>query len=610
MNPAVEEIKSRLNLVDLVGEYVRLTKAGTNWKANCPFHREKSPSFMVSEEKQIWHCFGCQKGGDAFGFVMEIESMEFKEALKMLADKAGVELKQYHSNAPEIQDNKKKILEILDLASRFYEVQLRKGAGKTTILNYLRERGLQDKTIEEFRLGYAPQGWRNLLDFLTKRGYDAKDIMASGLLVQKEGTNDHYDRFRDRIIFPIQDAFGKVVGFTARVAPGGDESQAKYVNTPETAVYHKGQILYGLDKAKQEIKAKGYTLIVEGNMDVIASHQAGLKNTVAVSGTALTAEQSVILKRYSDNLKLLFDMDAAGELAIRRSAELAFQKDLNVSIVRLTEGKDAAELANKDVAKLVEAVKIAIPAMKYLLEGIFGKYDRRNPADKKIIAKEAIAIIKEFGSDIEKSYWIKKLAEELEVEESMLLGVLKSERQNSISPRVGEKAPGIDTGAETKEREEIIRGEITGLLLADAHVWEKAGKELNNTDLIPEDSLLCRVIQNGPAVNYQVEKLFSILDDEDKRSLTQPSPKASAGEAQKLYFETRFKVTPGLGVEEINLADAKERVEKAVQELKKEYNKKRLKNLERDIRKAEQAGDKTSRDFLNKEFTRLSQDHK
>lgn len=604
MNPAVEEIKSRLNLVDLVGEYVRLTKAGTNWKANCPFHREKSPSFMVSEEKQIWHCFGCGKGGDAFGFVMEIESMEFKEALKMLADKAGVELKQYRSDAPEIQDNKKKILEILDLASRFYETQLWKGAGKTGILKYLRERGLQDKTIEEFRLGYAPQGWRNLLDFLIKRGYDTKDIMASGLLVQKEGTNDHYDRFRDRIIFPIQDAFGKVVGFTARVAPGGDESQAKYVNTPETSVYHKGQVLYGLDKAKQEIKAQGYTLIVEGNMDVIASHQAGLRNTVAVSGTALTAEQLVILKRYSDNLKLLFDMDAAGELAIRRSAELAFQKELNVSIVRLTEGKDAAELANKDVNKLIEATKKAIPAMEYLLEGIFAKYDRHNPADKKIIAKEAIAIIKEFGNEIEKSHWIKRLAQDLEVEETMLLGVLRSERTHSTRPetRSGQanlEKSNLELKTEAKEREEIIRGEIIGLLLADARAWEKFGQELNDADLIPENSLLYRVVQGGPEVGFQTEKIFSSLASDEDRKL-----------AQKLYFETKFKVIPGSGVEEIELNDAWERVACAVQELKKEYNKKRLKIILRDIKKAESAGDKDGLQILIQEFTKLSQDSK
>jgi DNA primase len=601
MNPAVEEIKARLNLVDLVGGYVRLTKAGTNWKAPCPFHREKSPSFMVSEEKQIWHCFGCGKGGDAFGFVMEMESLDFKETLKMLAEKTGVQLAQYRSEAPEIQDNKKKILEILDLASRFYETQLWKGAGKTAILTYLKERGLKDETIQEFRLGYAPTGWRNLLDFMTGRKYDVKDVMAAGLLVQKEGTQDYYDRFRDRIIFPIPDAFGKVVGFTARVAPGQDESQAKYVNTPETSVYHKSQVLYGLDKAKQEIKKQDYTLVVEGNMDVIASHQAGLKNTVAVSGTALTAEQLATLKRYSDNVKLLFDMDAAGELAIRRSAELAFQKDLNVSIVRLSEGKDAAELANKDVNKLLEATKKSTPAMEYLIGGLLTKYNRHEAVDKKIIAKEAVAIIKEFGNEIEKSHWIKKLAEELEVEEKVLRDVLDKVKVNDYSPHPSPKAAEgkIEIGEKSLDREEIVRGEIVGLLLADSRLWKKTTENQEMVALFPEGTLAYLVVKNGVAAGFQMEKLFPLIQDEERNNLI-----------QKLYFQTKFRVVQGAGVEEINLDDAEERLEKAIQELKKEYNKKRLKTILRDIKKAESAGDKDSLQILIGEFTKLSQDLK
>jgi DNA primase len=370
------------------------------------------------------------------------------------------------------------------------------------------------------------------------------------------------------------------------------------VNTPETAVYHKGHVLYGLDKAKQEIKNQGFTLVVEGNMDVIASHQAGLKNTVAVSGTALTAEQLTILKRYSDNIKLLFDMDAAGELAIRRSSELAFQKDLNVSIVRLSEGKDAAELANKDVAKLVEATKKSIPAMEYLLEGIFAKYDRKNPADKKIIAKEAISIIQEFGSEIEKSHWIKRLAQDLEVEETMLLGVLRNERKNNVPAGASVEKPSGHPKEEIREREEIIRGEIIGLLLADAPAWEKALRELKSAELFPEQSLLSRIIQGGPEAGFQAERVFAALLPEERDW------------AQKLYFETKFKVVPGTGVEEVDLNDAWERVECSVQELRKEYNRKRLKTILHDIKKAENSGDKDGLKILIQEFTNLSQDSK
>ncbi len=237
MNSDIEEIKSRLNIVDVLGTYIRLEKAGANWKALCPFHNEKSPSFMASEERQRWHCFGCGKDGDIFSFIMEMEGLDFKEALNNLAEKAGVELKKIN---PKLAAEKSKTLEILELAAKFYETQLWKGEGKEKIIQYLYNRGLKDEALKEFRLGYAPKGWRNLLAFLTGRGYKTEEINKTGLLVKKENAqssnNQYYDRFRDRIIFPVADLNKKVVGFSARVAPGGDESQAKYVNTPETSL--------------------------------------------------------------------------------------------------------------------------------------------------------------------------------------------------------------------------------------------------------------------------------------------------------------------------------------------------------------------------------------
>src|SRR3989339_173899 len=345
MNNDIEEIKSKLNIVDILGEYIRLDKAGANWRALCPFHNEKSPSFMVNEEKQFWHCFGCQKSGDIFAFVMEMEGLEFREALKTLAEKAGVKLQGY---SPQKAKEKNRIGEILELATKFYEVQLWKGEGKEKILPYLRERGLKDETIREFRLGYAPRGWRNAIQFLTGRGYKIEEIAKAGLLVEKKDayrdsnlrihsnsrihesheedirrfedsrtfadSNRFYDRFRDRVMFPIADYSGRVVGYSARVAPGADESQAQYVNTPETEVYHKSKILYGIDKARMEIKQRDWALLVEGNMDVIAASQAGIRNVIAVSGTALTEDQVNIIKRYTKNIKMFFDMDSAGQL--------------------------------------------------------------------------------------------------------------------------------------------------------------------------------------------------------------------------------------------------------------------------------------------------------
>jgi len=364
---------------------------------------------MISEEKQIWHCFGCGKGGDIFSFVMEIEGLEFREALKILAEKAGVEIKKISRRQIE---EKNKSAEILELATKFYETQLWKGAGKIKIINYLKERGLKEESIKSFRLGYAPAGWRNILEFMIKRGYKIDEIKKTGLLVEKQDSriqnskfknqnSRYYDRFRDRIIFPIGDITGKIIGFSARVAPGGDESQAKYVNTPETESYHKSRVLYGIDKAKTKIRQNDFVFLVEGNMDVIACHQAGMENTVAVSGTALTEEQLNIIKRYTGKIKIGFDMDQAGELATQKSLGLCFEKELNTYVVELPEGKDAAELAKKDPQKLEMSVKNAQEAMEYLLQKSILKNDKNKATGQKAIAEEMLGYINYFSNPVE-----------------------------------------------------------------------------------------------------------------------------------------------------------------------------------------------------------------
>ena len=358
MNSDVEDVKSRINVVDLVGEYVRLTKAGSNWRALCPFHNEKSPSFMVSEERRSWHCFGCGKGGDVFSFIMDMEGIGFREALEQLAQKAGVQLKRFEKGDKGQESLKPKLFNILELATKWYEKNLWDGKERDKILKYLRDRGIVDGTIRKFRLGYAPDGWRNILEFLQKRDHKIEEIAKTGLLVEKEASNNSrtqnigfYDRFRDRIMFPVQDVMGRVIGFSARVAPGGDEKNAKYINTPQSELYDKSKTLYGLHLAKTEIKKRDEVILVEGNMDVIASHQVGFGNTIAVSGTALTYDQIKIIKRYTENIKMAFDMDSAGQAAAKKSARVCLENDLNVRIVLLSSGKDAADVIreNKEI---------------------------------------------------------------------------------------------------------------------------------------------------------------------------------------------------------------------------------------------------------------------
>lgn len=604
MNSVAQDVKSRINIVDLIGEYIRVQKAGANWRALCPFHREKSPSFMINEEKQIWHCFGCGKGGDIFGFLMEIEGIEFREALKILAEKSGIELPKFSKNQIQLVDSRKKTLEILELATKFYEKQLWDGAGKEKILSYLHTRGLNDNSIKEFRIGYAPNGWENVLKFLTTRGYLADEIARTGLLVTKSEaqsskpknqSGSYYDRFRDRITFPVMDVMGQVVGFSARVSPGGDESQAKYVNTPETEVYHKSKILYGINRAKQDIKSKDSVIIVEGNMDVIAAHQAGIKNTVAVSGTALTADQVDTVKRYTNKVKMLFDMDNAGEKATERSAEICFQKDINVSVITLSGGKDAAEIVQKSPKEFNEAVEKSTPVMEYFFHQFFRKYDKNKIEEKKLIAAEVLNIIRNFGNAIEKSHWIRKLSEKLEVNENILLDALKKVEHrlkgNSRQENKTENNP-------LKARTDVIREKIIGLILASPKLWEKFSSDSEKREYFSQEPILFEVFQKGPEAKFKFENFISILENKETRDFL-----------QKIYFETKYSAAEA-GAEENDLSDAEEQAEYCFNELRKEIGKNRLNVLLSDIRKAEENNDEEGKILLINEFNKLSKEIK
>jgi len=598
MNNNVEEVKARLNIVDIVSEHVRLTKAGANWKGLCPFHHEKSPSFMVNEEKQIFHCFGCGKGGDVLTFVQEIESLEFREVLKMLAERAGVQLEQYES---QDSGNKKRILAALELATKFYETQLWKGVGKDKILQYLRKRGLADESIQKFRLGYAPSGWSNILKFLTDRGFTLDEINKTGLLVEKANEAksykpeaSYYDRFRDRIIFPIQDAFGNVVGFSARVAPGGDESQAKYVNTPETLVYHKSKILYGINQAKQEIKNKNYALLVEGNMDVIASSQAGIQNVVAISGTALTPDQISILKRYTDNIAMLFDMDSAGQQAAQKSADLCFEKEMNVKIVALTDGKDAADVVQKDPKLLIKSLKESVSAMEYFFKNILDKYDRKTVEGKNNIAKKVLEHVAHIENKIEKVSWVKKIAHELDVEESVISSVLKTIESSVLSP-LRKQENQDEQPASFQKRADIIRDCLLGVIMSDENVWRENSEKEKESEWAKGDPLIGFVLQNGPEVGFSFDGLIEKIED------------ASIIEKlRKVYFDTKYRFTPK-GVTEQFQEDLQGLADSYKDQYLKELQKERLHSIIKEIEKAEQKGDKETLAKLMSEFTKLSQ---
>lgn len=398
----IELIKSKINVVDLISEYLPLKKSGINFKANCPFHQEKSPSFMVSPERQIWHCFGCQKGGDCFKFLMEKEGVEFKDALEILAQKAGVTLKK--TGKPK--DNyTERLFEANQKAVQFYNYLLTEHKLGKKALDYLLARGLTLETIKLFSLGYAPQNWEILVKFLEKRGFEGKILIDSGLAVAS--ARGGYDRFRGRIMFPLCDVRGRILGFSGRVL--GDELP-KYINTPQTKIFDKGKFLLGLNLSKGSIKEKNEAIIVEGEMDFLMSFQSGVKNVVASKGTALTQAQVEELKKYAQTILLCFDTDLAGDAASRRGIEIADKAGLNIKVIEFEIVKDPAELIKKDIKLWEKAVGAAIPVYDYYLKSVELRFDPKQASGKRSILEELLPIWSKISDPITREHYIEKLS--------------------------------------------------------------------------------------------------------------------------------------------------------------------------------------------------------
>jgi DNA primase len=361
---AVQQIKDRLNILDIVGQYVELHRAGKHFKGRCPFHNEKSPSFHVSPDRGTYHCFGCGVGGDIFSFVQAIDGVEFKEALKTLAQKANVELVP---EQPERRSERERLYAVLDTATSFFEAELQKN---TEALAYLDKRGVSKETIAKWRIGYAPGpptgGWREVRAHLNHLGYQDAELLKAGLIKSADQGKEPFDVFRDRIMFPLRDASGKVVAFSGRILHP-DEKSPKYVNSPETELFHKSDVLYGYDFAKHHIRQLPFWLLVEGQFDVVMSHQCGYATAVAVSGTALTPHHVGLLERLSKNVVLGLDTDKAGINAMKKSADLMLRRGMDVKVARFKDGADPADMIQADVVGFKQAVGQSVHIIEFLL---------------------------------------------------------------------------------------------------------------------------------------------------------------------------------------------------------------------------------------------------
>jgi DNA primase len=432
----LEEIKNKIDIVPFISEYLPLKKAGRNFRALCPFHTEKTPSFIVSPERQIWHCFGCQKGGDVFGFLMAIDNLEFPEALEVLAKRAGVKLvKSYEVS--EQSKVKAKIYQMNHLASEFYQYLLLNHSSGKRALDYVLGRGVKRETIKTFSLGWAPNLWDALTKFLVKKGFSLADLETGGLLVKRERSS--FDRFRNRLIFTLRDQRGNVVGFAGRILDQA-ASEAKYINTPETPVYVKGNILYGLDVTSQAIKKEGKAVIVEGEFDLISSFQAGQSNVVAIKGSALTEGQVGLLKRYTQNIILALDTDLAGDEAARRGVEIADAAGFSISVVKLAVGKDPDECVRIDSSLWKKSVKEALPVFDYFLDLALSRHGTQTAEAKKKIGDEVLPILVRITNPIVQAHYLGKLAQALSVpEEAIAATAQKIVRERQASPGPLEK---------------------------------------------------------------------------------------------------------------------------------------------------------------------------
>lgn len=419
----LEEIRNRCDIVDIISEYVHLKPAGKGFKGLCPFHGEKTPSFMVSPEKQLFHCFGCGEGGNVFNFLMKYEKLSFFEAVKMLAKKSGTSLPADEEKENLLYRKKERLYKLNNLTANYYrECLFRTNQGKK-ITNYFKKRGINDTSVEKYRLGYSPPGWDVLTNFLKKKGYTCEELIKAGLIKKSKIEGKYIDYFRDRIIFPIFHLSGRVIGFGGRVL---DDSLPKYINSPETLVYNKGSNLYNLNFAKEDIRKKNCIIIVEGYTDVLITQQYQFNNVAASLGTALTTKQIDLIKRFTDTALIAYDADSAGNMATLRSLNLLVKAGLGIKVLALPQGYDPADfLIKKGRKPFQNLIDRSLPLIDYKLKLLYSNSNIKTIEGKVKVIKGILPTLSVIGNEVELRAQTKKISEELKLSEEAILIELK-----------------------------------------------------------------------------------------------------------------------------------------------------------------------------------------
>ena len=571
MSDLVSDIKSRISVYDLISQYVQLKKAGRNWKGLSPFKPEKTASFMVSDEKQIWHCFSTGKGGDVFSFIQEYEGVDFNEALVILAEKAGVEIEKYRKSfKPENKSEKEEMLKAHDYAADFFHSQLFKNNDGKKVIEYLTKRGVTDETIKNFKIGFAPDSYDMLYPFLLKKGIRKSVLLKTGLCSTNNTDSDKiYDKFRARLMFPIAESLGRICGFGGRALK--KDQAPKYLNSPESLIYNKSKILYGLSFSKKYIKSENKILLVEGYFDVILPYQEGIKYVVSTSGTALTKDHVNMISRYTDNVLTCFDSDVAGFNATVRSYELLKGKDLRVKTVDAVGGKDPADFVLNDKVAFEKSISEARNFLEFYLDKLMKDKNLDDIEVRKFIIDSFLSFLN-LLSPVEKDYYVRFLSLKMKLSETLLyeeLSLIKKKELGNYS-KSNEKENLYDL--KKLSFPEFVIAFLLAFPVYFGRFSEKVFDNFFENDL--------NIIYNTMYKQYNTSRVELIewdLDDFDfdevKKSLSMLI----------LFGEDKYKSLSDSAIEE--------EFEKLVSKFIVDEQKRKEKSLEKQILEAEQTGD-------------------
>lgn len=507
----INELKEDVNLVDLVSDYIELKKTGNRYKGLCPFHSEKTPSFFVNPDNNFYHCFGCGAGGDSINFVMEIENLTFVEAVKMLAERSGMELPDMSSHERQLYQEREKLFSLNKLAARFYNYLLTETEMGNPALSYLKKRGFDENDVEKFWLGYSPDEWRVLLNFLQKKGFSLNLIKKAGL-ISEGNNNSYYDKFRNRVMFPIFNNRSEVIAFGGRILDDESDYGPKYLNSPETQIFSKKKNLYGLHLAKDSLREKNSCIIMEGYTDVIQAHKKGFENSIASLGTAFTEDQAKLIKRYAENAYIAYDADTAGNQATLRGLDILSRSGINVKVIDLEEGSDPDQLLkNKGAERFAEFIEEAENLIDFKINMIIKDKNLSEPGIRLKVLKSIVKLLAGVSDDLKREVYLERAAEKTDFKEKVLAEEVEKELKKN---KYNKKQKKSKNNKEEENKYDLysqlsyyqkIEEEILAYFITNPESREEITEKVSKNDFSGRTAQLAEYLFKGSVISNSVK---------------------------------------------------------------------------------------------------------